>query len=56
MALPELPINLDDPNHDIQRDGERVVAPLYDTQRGGYKKSGQPPQADLPQGHTRYTE
>ena len=56
MPLPELPLNIHDPAHDVQRDGERVDAPLYDTQRGGWKKGGQPPQADLPQGHTRYDD
>lgn len=56
MPLPELPINIEDPTHDTQRKGTRDDKPVFDTQRGGWKKDGQPPQADYPDGHTRYND
>lgn len=44
MPLPELPITVDDPTHDTQRDGERVDKPFHSSHQGRDKQNA--PAAD----------
>jgi hypothetical protein len=55
MPMPELPVNVDDPTHDTQRDGERQDTAFYASHRGKGRHNA--PAADkAPDGALRYEE
>ena len=56
MPLPELPVEVDDPTYDTQREGIRDDRSVYQTGRGPKHNDSVIPQTIEPEGPIRYKD